>query len=174
MAKRGPKPKSMELKLIGGNPGKRPVRENDPARGLYYNAMPDPPPNMLNEHGQELWDDLGETLIERGVLTSLDYAPFATLCAVYGIAAAAAEHIRRDGEIVLDDKGRPKKHPALSVLRDFAKMFNSTAALFGLNPSDRQRLNISVEPTRPQGMEKLLSPAKVIRETDGPDGDPDE
>lgn len=55
MAVRGAKPKPAFLKVVTGNPGKRPIRE-DPAAGIDDHDNGLEPPKKLPKRQQELWD----------------------------------------------------------------------------------------------------------------------
>ena len=56
MATRGRKPTPIELKLLHGNPGKRPLKVNAQVTQQEEAALTDDPPAMLLEEAQPYWD----------------------------------------------------------------------------------------------------------------------
>jgi phage terminase small subunit len=70
---RGRKPKPRMLRLITGNPGRRPLKEAELAPDT---DIPEPPPE-LNQSARAEWDRLAEPLHRAGILTTLDRAVFA-------------------------------------------------------------------------------------------------
>ncbi len=60
----------------------------------------------------------------------------------YVTAQEVAEVIRKDGTMTTDERGLPRKHPLLQVLRENSQSFKAYAAEFGLTPSARARLNL--------------------------------
>jgi phage terminase small subunit len=113
---RGRKPKPLSLRLIEGNPGKRPLPADAPKpRGKAQC------PAWLPEPARQEWARLGPELERLGLLTAADQAVFAGYC-------LAMARVRADAE-----KGDVSHY----ALRSLA----SLAAEFGLTPSSRTRLH---------------------------------
>lgn len=75
MADRGRKPKPAHLKVVTGNPGKRPPKEDVPApEGEVVR------PDFLKHRELELWNEYAPRCIEMGVLTPADELSFANWC----------------------------------------------------------------------------------------------
>ena len=72
----GRRPKPTHLKVLLGNPGKRPLPESEP----------EPPegdvvrPELLKYREAELWDQYAPRLVEMGTLTVVDVPLFAAWC----------------------------------------------------------------------------------------------
>ncbi len=79
MATRGRKPKPTALKILEGNPGKRPLNENEPI----------PPkgnikcPTWLLPEAKKEWKRLAPSLEAMGVLTMADLTAFEGYCQAY-------------------------------------------------------------------------------------------
>jgi len=73
---RGRKPKPTGLKMLLGNPGKRPLNPNDPK------LTPEIPtcPEWLDDKAQQEWHRLVPVLHKVGLLTTIDDMGLAALC----------------------------------------------------------------------------------------------
>ena len=80
MGKRGPKKEPTVLKLIKGNPGKRPINKREP--------KPEPGlpkcPAHLNDLAKLEWRRVAKELDSVGLLTKLDRAVLAAYCKAWG------------------------------------------------------------------------------------------
>jgi hypothetical protein len=76
---RGRKPKPTHLKLIEGNPGKRPIRIG-PERPVT--TMPGPP-DHLNADARTEWDRVAHGLHALRLLETVDRAALAAYCTAY-------------------------------------------------------------------------------------------
>lgn len=148
MAKTGPAPKPVELKLVEGNPGRRPLPEVP--KPSVSPEVPKPPA-VLNADGKRLWNRVAPELYRLGLLTDLDLESLTALCITWQHAKDAADLIRKQG-IVVDlpvfrKDGeiagyRTQRHPAAQTLRDSLAQFKAFAAEFGMTPSARTRFSM--------------------------------
>lgn len=158
MAIRGRKPKPTVLKVLSGNPGKRPLNEKEPKPDIME---PRKPYGVMPKRALKIWNELAPQLLELGVLTVIDGPAFALLCIHWAIAIEASKLVREaeeelgQGIITEDDRGRERKHRALQVLRDATREFKSLGAEFGLTPSSRSRLEIEA-PEEIDELDQLL------------------
>lgn len=136
MATRGRKPKPTELKVLEGNPGKRPLNFNEPHP---EKKLPDCP-DWLEDEAKAEWDRLAVPLFNLGLLTELDMAPFATYCQAYARWKEAEEFISQHGSIIKTKTGFWQQVPQVSISRANQAMMIKAAAEFGLTPSARSRL----------------------------------
>jgi phage terminase small subunit len=128
MALRGPKPKPSALKLIAGNPGKRPMNAAEPA----FEPAGTPAPDWLSDEAQAVWERVAPCLEVNGLLTKPDVDALATYCDVVGQYVEA----RRRGE-----------SPPMTVVTQIRQL----ASEFGFTPAARSRV---AAPKRPEGAEK--------------------
>jgi phage terminase small subunit len=91
----GPPRQPAHLRLLRGNPGKRPVpREVEP-------QSPEPlpePPNFLSEDGKGEWRRLIAEMVRLKLVTSLDTMLFACYCESFAHWKAAVEALGRMAE----------------------------------------------------------------------------
>ena len=93
MATRGRKPKPTALKLLEGNPGKRPINEHEPV----------PPkgtvkcPTWLEPEAKKEWKRLAPSLEAMGVLTQADLTSMQSFCSEFGLTPATRARIIANG-----------------------------------------------------------------------------
>lgn len=106
-------------------------------------------PEWLNTEAQREWRRVAPTLTRKGILKATDRAALASYCQACARLAEAERIIERDGQIVQDPivnrngeiiGHRTKKHPAVQSSKDYHALMLRAAALFGMNPQDRQRV----------------------------------
>ncbi len=148
---RGRKPKPTYLKMVTGNPGRRPLNQNEiqpPRRKL----VPKPPAHLLPEAKAE-WKRLAPALSLLGILSDLDHSPFAAYCQSYarwiqaermlsGLAEQDASG--RDALLVKTRAGGVTVNPAVWIARNAANDMVRYAAEFGFTPSSRTRVHTTV------------------------------
>src|SRR5215831_5793220 len=111
---RGRKPKPPQLRLVGGNAGKRPIRRSPQPKGVAAR------PPGLSPAARREWDRLKPPLAALGLLTPADAQFFACYCEAAATWRHANQQLRKLGEMVLDDKGMPCRNPWLRVRSDAA------------------------------------------------------
>jgi len=136
---RGRKPKGPNLKLISGNPGKRPIPTNPQPNVLSLDAEP---PAWIGKYGREFWKEEAPELIELGVLTEADLPMWSILCCTWNMLRRSLESLDQDGLTTKDERGLPRKNPAWTLFNSAAKDFSRLAQEFGMTPLSRQRLDV--------------------------------
>jgi P27 family predicted phage terminase small subunit len=141
----GPPPIPLQLRLLRGNPSKRPIRkEPQPARAPQ---CPDPP-TFLDGYAADEWWRVAPELHRLGLLTTLDVAPLAAYCAAYDHWRTASEVLARmrDGDekthglIVKTVEGNARANPLVKMAADAAGTMIAVAGHFGMTPVARSRL----------------------------------
>ena len=136
MAIRGRKPKPTALKLLEGNPGKRPINEHEPV----------PPkgtvkcPTWLEPEAKKEWKRLAPSLEAMGVLTQADLTAFAGYCQAYARWKEAEEFISQHGSIFQTPSGYVQQVPQVSIAQQNLKIMQSFCSEFGLTPATRARI----------------------------------
>ena len=153
MATRGRKPKPTALKILEGNPGKRPINENEPI----------PPkgtvkcPTWLEPEAKKEWKRLAPSLEAMGVLTQADLTAFAGYCQAYARWKEAEEFITQHGSILRTKSGYVQPVPQVSIAQTYLKIMNRFAEQFGLTPAARSRIIAEDNTSGPSDeMEALL------------------
>jgi len=157
MGLRGPKPVPTVLKLIQGNPGKRPLNLSD---GVNPPIVVPSPPSWLSAHALKEWRRITVELQELGLIAQIDKASLTTYCQTWGDLCDLELAFRAQKRQAIE-RGGPKDLAAASAyfhktptgfLRDSAlhrKIVEMRSELdryvrnFGLNPSSRARVTAS-------------------------------
>ncbi len=140
MSTRGRKPKPTKLKLLTGNPGKRPLNEREPQPTLVA-SLPKPP-RHLSPAGREEWLRVGSLLLRTRVLTEADLTALSAYATVYGRWMTAECEIKRKGILVPASPGSKAKiqNPMLPVANKAFQQMSQLLGEFGLTPSSRTRI----------------------------------
>jgi len=154
MGLRGPKTKPTNLKLLEGNPGKRPLNTNEPqpATGAVC-------PIWLSDAAKEHWAYLAPTLESCGILTKADEGILASYCDAWvNYVRASKEVANLDNMTIGGDPNTDmfnsapqgtKINPIIMVQKNYAELVLKFGCKLGLNPSDRTGIKVSGS-TQPQ------------------------
>jgi P27 family predicted phage terminase small subunit len=140
MGKRGPKPQPTALRLLRGNPGKRPLNEAEPKFDLTNTR----PPKGLSKEGRKKWRDLVGRLVKKGLFTDADRDLLHNYVIAHerwyeaerriSIAGPTAEHTDTNGNIVM------RRRPEVDISRIYQTQMYKIASEFGMSPSSRSRI----------------------------------
>jgi P27 family predicted phage terminase small subunit len=141
---RGRKPTPTHLKLVRGNPGKRPLNASEPVPQL---ALPSPPAELCADARVE-WERVAGELHRIGVLSSIDRAPLAAYCQAYGrwivaeraIAKMAERDQLTEGLMIKTTNGNAVQNPLVGTANKAMGDMVRYAAEFGMTPSARSRV----------------------------------
>lgn len=136
VATRGRKPKATNLKVLEGNPGKRPLNKNEPKP---KEKLP-PCPKWLEPEAKKEWRRMGKKLLELGVISEIDGAAFAGYCQAYARWIEAEQFMSVHGTIFKTPKGYIQQVPQVSIARQYLKAMKEFCSEFGLTPSSRTRI----------------------------------
>ena len=136
MATRGRKPKPTAIKELEGNPGKRPLNENEPKPAKKAPACP----KWLDPDAKKEWRRLAKQMEQLGILTELDMAVFAAYCQSWARYKEAEEFISQHGTIVKTPSNYYQAVPQVAMAQQYLKIMNRLAEQLGLTPAARSRL----------------------------------
>lgn len=138
MGRRGPAPKPTVLKILSGNPGKRPINQDEPK------PKPIAPkcPSWLDKEAKREWKRVAPELERLGLLTIVDGAALAAYCQAYVRWKQAEEIIKREGMTVTTETGYIMPHPAVKIAEKAQQLIKAFCAEFGLTPSSRSRMSL--------------------------------
>lgn len=115
------------IKLLQGNPGKRPLNKNEP--------KPQPiapkPPSWLPREAKREWKRLAPELEKLGLLTIVDGTAFANYCLAYARLREAEETIKREGMVITTEKGYKMPHPAVKIAEKAQQIIKRSARSSG-------------------------------------------
>jgi P27 family predicted phage terminase small subunit len=149
---KGRKPKPTALKILEGNPGKRPLNQHEPKAAR---KLPRPPKGMSDDN-KRVWRKWGRTLLRCGIATQLDGITFALLIGSLIRHQEAADKVAEFGPVFME-KGSGKipkfQYSPWWVIqnREFDKL-KSLLTEFGMTPSSRSKVmapNQQEEPDDP-------------------------
>jgi P27 family predicted phage terminase small subunit len=141
----GPKPTPTHLRLLRGNPGKRPIgRELEPPR----TTEPPEPPNFLVGYALDEWWRVAPGLWQLGLLSPLDVSTLAAYCQAYKHWRTAEELLAGMAErdpatsalLVRRASGDVGQNPVVRIAANAAADMVRYAAEFGFSPAARSRV----------------------------------
>lgn len=132
----GRKPKPTALKILEGNPGRRPLNTAEPSPGK---GMPTCPAWLLPEAKRE-WRRLAKKMNQMGVLSEVDRAAFAAYCQSYARWKEAQEHLTEEGSCYESDKGIRRPSPWVAISNTEQRLMINAASEFGLTPAARSKI----------------------------------
>jgi P27 family predicted phage terminase small subunit len=142
---RGRRPKPTRMKVLTGNPGKRPLNIGEPKPAAVIPECP----TELGPVARAEWDRLTGELGALKFLTTLDRAALAAYCGAYALWAEATEAIQKYGTMIKSPSGYPIQSPYVSIANRQAEIMMRIASEFGFTPASRSRISTSSknEPT---------------------------
>lgn len=132
----GRKPTPTALRIIRGNPARRPLPENEPQ------GKPKLPkaPAFLSDRAKREWRRIGRQLLGAGIVTDLDAMALAGLVQSYMRWVEAQEGLAQTGLLIRGRDGVPRLNPLLRVSREAQSEYTRLLMEFGLTPSSRSRV----------------------------------
>lgn len=133
---RGRKPKPTALKLIEGNPGKRPLNKREPRPEL---RVPTCPAHLCPAAKAE-WKRLAQELFVLGIVTALDRAALAAYCQAYGRWAEAERRLKDTPMLLKLPSGYIQPSPCIGIVNKQLELMAKYMAELGLSPVSRTRV----------------------------------
>ncbi len=144
MGARGPQPRPTKLKLLEGNPGKRPINENEvlPLGEIKK-------PSHITGPAAEEWDRV-ITSMPGGFYTAADVPTLSTYCVAWVLYRNALAIIARrpedgGGMEATGSQGQKIAHPQLAVAKQYSELILKCADRLGMSPAARTRLQAPEE-----------------------------
>lgn len=143
MGRRGPAPEPTPLKLLKGNPGRRPINDREPQPKRRRPRCP----HWLDADAKATWKQLVPELEQMGVLTRIDGNALARYCVLWCRWKRAEQFIAKHGEAypIKDEKGNLKylhQFPQVGVANKLAVQLTRLEQEFGMTPSARTRIRV--------------------------------
>jgi len=152
---RGRKPKPSAIRILTGNPGKRPIVAGEPQP-----PIPDGTPycpRHLNEPAKREWRRIVGILVDLGLYTEVDRAALAMYCQAWGRWVMAERKVQEEGEVIVSKMGGLYQNPWLHVANRAWEQMRKVLAEFGLTPSSRTRLSVRAGEPEPSLADVLFS-----------------
>ena len=147
---KGRKPTPTALRLLRGNPRKRPVNLREPAPARLAEDFA--PPEWLDEAAKGEWRRLAPMLARLGVLTETDGDALAAYCEAWTTWKQATQKIRQFGMVVKATREGvelPVISPYVKIAERALAHMRSFLVEFGMTPSSRARIHTAAPPEAP-------------------------
>jgi len=146
---RGRKPTPTALKVIQGNPGRRPIDANEPQPGPLG-----APPADLSGVALDKWREMSG--LWRLVVSEADRDQLAEYCRLEARRSFAEEKVGEHGLVVASPNGFPVQSPWLQIVNKCREDMRKIAHEFGGTPASRTRVKANGEPV-PSKFKGLMS-----------------
>lgn len=158
MGRRGFAPIPTAIKLLEGNPGRRPLnkREPKPKPGIPYC------PSWLCDEAKKHWKRTATILKDMGLLTVAESDALANYCHTWARWREAEEFIQEHGPVmpIRDKEGNIKyiqQAPQVSMARHLLLILHRYQVEFGLTPSARTRIQVEKPSVEAAEFERFLA-----------------
>ena len=156
----GRRPKSRALRLLAGNPGKRPLPKHEPTPTIEA----PPRPEHLDARARAEWDRLVALLVELRVLSALDRAALAAYCVAWSRWSETEEALASLDIHQLyseTETGYRQSHPLLVIARQAQMDMRAWAVELGITPSSRSRVRAAPKEEPGDPSERFFRPRVV-------------
>jgi P27 family predicted phage terminase small subunit len=134
---RGRKPTPTALKILRGNPGRRPLNRREPAPARAVDLTP--PPELAGVAADE-WRRLAPKLQALGLLTEIDDRALVAYCVIWARWLEAETQLRAHGLVLKGKRGAPFVSPYVKIAQQSAQQLRGWIEQFGMTPSARARV----------------------------------
>ncbi len=146
MGLRGPAPAPTALKIMRGNPGKRPINKSEPKPRKFKSK----PPDHLDPEAVAEWKRLVPILKRMKVLTEADYMALGTLCVAYSTMAKAQKQLTTAGLLYKTQSGYVQPSPLMGIITRNMEIVKKHLAEFGMTPASRSRIQMAPADEQPR------------------------
>lgn len=126
------------LKLLRGNPGKRPINRKEPRPSLDV-AIPD----WLSPNAAKHWPVVAKQLHHAGLLTAIDVTALGLYCEAFARWRDANDRIVKYGTVIKTPNGYPIQSPYLAIANKAHEQMVRLLVEFGMSPSSRSRCTVA-------------------------------
>ena len=155
MARTGRPPKPTALKRLEGNPGKRPLNDQEPR---FAELPTKTPPKWLDTIARREWRRVYDELVRNGLLTKCDSAALEAYCDAYSTMVRAGTVLNVKDFIFKTNTGYIAQLPHVNIKNQAASLVRQFCQEFGMTPSSRSRLKIGQESDEAEDpMEAILA-----------------
>lgn len=125
------------LKLVSGTARPGRLNPNEPQPDIEIPSCP----AALSPAAKAEWRRVSPLLEDQGLLSKQDRAVLAAYCELYARWTNALKQIQEHGEVIKTPLGSIQVSPWMSIARSAEKELRMYAALFGMSPADRSKVN---------------------------------
>jgi P27 family predicted phage terminase small subunit len=153
---RGRKPVPTALRIMRGNPGKRPLPADEPSPPPL--EVTRPPPEWLDDEAQTEWRRIAPMLARNGLLTEVDLDALTAYCLAWCTWKKANRAISQFGMVIKAKNGYVMQSPYIPIANKAMATMKGLMLEFGMTPSSRSRVSKSdgaLAPSNP--LERFLN-----------------
>lgn len=158
----GPAPKPTKLKILQGNPGKRPLNASEP----QFSPDSGYCPRWLSDEAKAEWRRVVPELAACGLLTVVDRAALEAYCESYAQWKEAMEALRDSGLTFKTESGYVQQRPEVAIANSALKAMRAFMTEFGMTPSSRSRVHVPGKGEEADPFEEFLSQSRVAERLD--------
>lgn len=136
----GRKPKPTHLKILAGNPGKRPLPQNEPKPVGDLKEAPD----WFSESQRAGWEYVIKHA-PKGLLKRLDRSVLAVWVVAEDLHRTAAIKVAEGNLVSWTLKGGEVQSPYVAILNNQARIMLKAASDLGFSPAARPRIEVGDE-----------------------------
>ena len=155
--KPGARPKPTKQKQLEGNPGRRPLPENE--------AKPTPGapvvPEWLSDLGRKVWDTEAPELAKIGLLTQADGIAFGLFCESMANYITDAKELRGEKRVAVSEKGSAYQHPLVGMCNKSWDQILKMCREFGVTPASRSQVTAVDVPKEADGKDRYFAGPKL-------------
>lgn len=152
---KGRKPTPLALKVLRGNPGRRPLPDSEPA---FENIIPKCPID-LDKIGKKTWKEKSKLLHAAGVLTTADGQTLALYCQIWSQIVMLSKELSTVADYMAYDvkinestgeeiRVNAKVNPLVIRLEALYAEYRSYSALLALDPANRGKIKVDKKPEK--------------------------
>jgi P27 family predicted phage terminase small subunit len=154
MGRRGPTRTPTALRILRGNPSRRPLPTNEPHPAAL--AADVAPPAWLDDAARDEWRRLAPLLANNGLLTVLDADALAMYCRAFASWREATHRLATEGVVINAPSGYPMASPWLAIARREEATLYRLMREFGLTPASRTNVMATPPPRSPNPLDKFM------------------
>jgi len=154
MGGRGPSPKPEWVKVLEGNPGKRPLKKT--ASKVKRQERDFASSQWLDQGAKAHWNSVAPALREAGLLTNLDLGLFAVYCQTYSDWIRVEKLLKDTGPVYITPSGQARPRPEVAVAQQYLASILEFSKEFGMTPASRARLSLPRSPEDKSDFDRWL------------------
>jgi P27 family predicted phage terminase small subunit len=137
---RGRKKTSAKILHLRGNPGRRPVNDQEPKPETGVPKKPD----FLSETAKKYWNYHARRLDQAGILSKVDLGILAAYCTALA-TLDKAEKMLEEGGYTQDTESGEKKSPWILIAKEARDQIRSIGSELGVTASSRARIKVETK-----------------------------
>lgn len=143
--------KPTNLKLLEGNPGKRPIKKQPKLEIKNLKC-----PIWLNKEAKKEWKRVFTLLEKMGLISEIDMTIFAMYCQNYARWKQAETELNEENLKVMGRTGYIV-NPLVKISQTYQTRLKISIEKLGLSPSDRANLDMIMDDNEDDGIAKYLT-----------------